>query len=580
MIASIRLLLTSTIAASLMIGATLLPNIAGAQMLNLDADVAPDYRTGKIYTLRAPDTESVRALQAQFDVWRAASNKDGSGNIDLWADEHALLRLRALGYQPQLSAKLSASLSLLPSRDTPPSPNGISGFPCYRTVEESFASIDALSVRFPNLARTTTFGSSYLQSVGSGGYPMRALVIENPAVAAPSSAGKPTLLLIAAIHAREYATAEIALRFAERLLNGYGNDAELRWLVDHRRIIIVPQANPDGRKRAETGISQRRNLRPNTCVSNNSRSGVDLNRNSSFLWGTNNGSSTDGCMETYRGPSAASEPEVQALQALIADSFQDRRGPLYTDAAPSDTEGMFISLHSYADLVLFPWGATTQAAPNKPGLQTLARKLGFYTNYQVCQPPVQGCLYAASGTTDDQSYGELGVASVTFEVGNSGFFEACPTFESSTVNKNINALIYALKAAHRPYLEAAGPEVTQLNAQLEVVEGDEFVTITAQLSDSRSFSGGHGDEPRHDIRSAIATLNRLPSQSGAQSFVMDPVDGQWNSAEEWVRAQIPKGLLQPGENMVYVQGSDIALQNGVISAAFVRPAGSFATGFE
>ena len=139
MIASIRLLLTSTIAASLMIGATLLPSMAGAQMLNLDADVAPDYRTGKIYILRAPDTESVRALQAQFDVWRAASNKDGSGNIDLWADEHALLRLRALGYQPQLSAKLSASLSLLPTRDTPPSPNGISGFPCYRTVEEKLS---------------------------------------------------------------------------------------------------------------------------------------------------------------------------------------------------------------------------------------------------------------------------------------------------------------------------------------------------------------------------------------------------------------------------------------------------------
>ena len=578
MLSSIRWLV-SNLSLLLVFSALLTPNKVSAQALNQDADEAPNYRAGKIYSLRAADTEAVRALQAQFDVWRAASNTDGSGNVDLWADEHALLRLKALGYQPVLNAKLSASLQLVPEADAAPSPNGINGFPCYRTVEESFASMDALVGRFPNLARTITFGSSYLQSVGQGGYPMRALVIENSAVPAPAS-GKPTLLLIAAIHAREYATAEIALRFAETLLNGYAHQAELRWLVDNRRIIIAPQTNPDGRKRAETGVSQRRNLRPSTCATNSTRSGIDLNRNSSFLWGTNNGSSTNGCDETYRGPSAASEPEVQALQTLIADSFVDRRGPLDTDAAPNDTEGVFISLHSYADMVLFPWGATTQAAPNKAGLQTFGRKLGFYTGYQVCQPPEQGCLYAASGTTDDQSYGELGVASVTFEVGNAGFFEACSIFESTTVSKNIDALIYALKAARRPYLEASGPEVTQLQAQLEVLEGDELVTITAKISDLRSFSGGHGTEPSHDIRGAVASLNRLPHEIGAQLFVLDPVDGQWNSTEELVRTQIPKGLLRPGENIVYVQGNDIALQSGVPSATFVRPAGSFASGFE
>lgn len=564
----------------LLFGTLLHSTAVYAQALKFDAEHEVNYQAGKIYNVRAPDAEAVRALQAQFDVWRAASNTDGTGSIELWADEHALLRLRALGYEPSVNAKLSASLALLPSPDAPPSANGISGFPCYRTVEESFASMDALSTRFPNLARTVNFGSSYLQSVGQGGYPMRALVIENPAVAAPSSNGKPTLLLIAAIHAREYATAEIALRFAETLLNGYAHNAELRWLVDHRRIIIAPQVNPDGRKRAETGISQRRNLRPGTCASNSTRSGVDLNRNSSFLWGTNNGSSPDGCMETYRGPSAASEPEVQAIQALISDSFADRRGPLDSDPAPNDTEGVFISLHSYADLVLFPWGATTQAAPNKAGLQTLARKMGFYTNYQVCQPPEQGCLYAASGTTDDQSYGELGVASMTFEVGNAGFFEACSIFESSTVSKNINALTYALKAARRPYLEPSGPEVTELNAELEVVEGDEMVTVSAKVSDLRSFSGGHGNEVSHDIRSAVAALNRLPYQSGAQIFAMDPVDGQWDSKEERVRVQIPKGLLLNGQNTVYVQASDVALQDGVPSAVFVRAAGSFANGFE
>jgi len=36
------------------------------------------------------------------------------------------------------------------------------------------------------------------------------------------------------------------------------------------------------------------------------------------------------------------------------------------------TPGLFISLHSYGRLVLFPWGNTTTLAPNAYGLATLA----------------------------------------------------------------------------------------------------------------------------------------------------------------------------------------------------------------
>jgi len=61
---------------------------------------------------------------------------------------------------------------------------------------------------------------------------------------------KPKLFIIASIHAREYTPAELALRYAEYLLNNYGLDADVTWVIDYHEIHIMFQANPDGRKEA------------------------------------------------------------------------------------------------------------------------------------------------------------------------------------------------------------------------------------------------------------------------------------------------------------------------------------------
>ncbi len=533
---------------------------------------------GSVVSGSVTNEASVRFLQNNFDVWLARSQPDGSASVDIWVDYEQQRLLESYGYNLARNEKLSATLAQFPERATPGAA-AIPGFPCYRTVEETYATLEQLALRYPTLASTVDIGDSYLKSVGQGGYPLKALIIDNSAIPAPAGATKPTLLLIGAIHAREYATAEIATRFAERLLTGYGIDPELTNLLDHRRVIIVPQMNPDGRKRAETGVLQRRNMHPATCAVTPSNSGIDLNRNSTFFWNTG-GSSADGCNDTYRGTSAASEPETQAIEQFLAANFPDRRGPLNTDAAPLDTEGVFISLHSYANLVLFPWGANASATPNKPGLQTLARKFGFYTNYEVCQPPAAGCLYAASGSTDDQAYGALGLAAFTFEVGNNGFFESCSIFEASTLSKNIDALIYALKATRRPYLEPAGPEVTELTAFNNVVDNDFEITVRAKASDTRSYSGGQGNEDTHTIVRAAMYVNTSPESPGAFAYQMDASDGNFDNANEAVVMRLPASLLQPGRNVIYVTATDSANQTGVVSATFVRLAGTFATGFE
>ena len=137
---------------------------------------------------------------------------------------------------------------------------------------------------------------------------------------------KPVFFANFAIHAREYTTAELGTRFAEFLAAGYGVDPDVTWLLDHHEVHLMLQSNPDGRKRAETGLLWRKNTNNDYCSNTDSR-GADLNRNFDFQWACCGGSSSSQCDTTYHGPTAASEPEIQVLQDYVKSIFPDQRGP-------------------------------------------------------------------------------------------------------------------------------------------------------------------------------------------------------------------------------------------------------------
>ena len=91
------------------------------------------------------------------------------------------------------------------------------------------------------------------------------------------------------------------------------------------------------------------------------RWGVDLNRNSSFKWGACDGTSCSSpfaCDITYRGSGAASEPETLAIENYLRSIFADQRGPADEDPVSVQASGLMITLHSYGEQVLFPWGWT------------------------------------------------------------------------------------------------------------------------------------------------------------------------------------------------------------------------------
>ncbi|ADO74773.1 M14 family metallopeptidase [Stigmatella aurantiaca] len=440
---------------------------------------------------------------------------------------------------------------------------GISGYACYRTVTETYAAMARLETTYPNLAEWKDIGDTW-DKVTAGGNPgddLRVLILTNKSLPGP----KPRFFLMGGIHAREYTTAELATRFAEQLVTRYGTEADATWLLDHHELHVVVQANPDGRRIAETGSSKRKNANTSQGSCSTTTYGVDLNRNSSFDWG-GAGASTSACNETYRGRASASEPETLALENYIRSIFPDQRGPGSTDAAPADATGLLLSLHSYGGYVLYPWGATTTPPPNATQLRTLGRKFNYFNGYQACQ--VASCLYAATGSTDAFSYGELGVASYTFEMGNA-FFESCSAFENTILPKNLPALYYAFKAARRPYQVAAGPDAITLTVSASTVSRGTDVTLFARADDTRYGTNG-GTEASQVILGARYSIDAPSWVSGTPTYAMNPVDGLFNSTAESVQATVFTSGLAPGRHTLFVEARDSQGNWGVPSAIFLN----------
>ena len=446
---------------------------------------------------------------------------------------------------------------------------GISGFECYRTVEETYQTAQDLVANHPDLASWIDVGDTWekLTPGGNAGYDMMVLRLTNDNVTGTPPTGftgKPRLFVTSAIHAREYTTAELVTRFAEYLVANHGIDADATWLLDEHEIHLMLITNPDGRKHAETGILWRKNTNENYCSPVSDDRGADLNRNFEFEWGCCDGSSGYECDETYRGPSMASEPEVQTVQNYARSIFPDQRDPDLGIAAPADATGIYLDIHSHSELVLWPWGFTNTATGNGTALQTLGRKLAFFNSYD----PRQAIgLYPADGTTIDFAYGDLGVAAYLFELG-TWFFENCADFESTIFPDNLEALIYAAKVVRTPYLTPAGPEITDAAATTVVVAPGDPVTIQAIADDGR-FNNSNGSEPAQSVAAAELFIDSPPWQTGANATAMTAADGAFNATVEPILSVVDTTGLANGRHMAYVRAQDANDNCGPISATFM-----------
>ncbi|MFE3766770.1 M14 family zinc carboxypeptidase [Streptomyces sp. NPDC059104] len=216
---------------------------------------------------------------------------------------------------------------------------------------------------------------------------------------------KPSVLYMSNQHAREWITPEMTRRLMHHTLDNYGKDPRITKLVDSTELWFLLSANPDGYDYTFTADSARlwrKNLHDNngdgkiTAVD-----GVDLNRNFAYKWGYDNeGSSPSLSSETYRGPSASSEPETRAL-----DAFEKRIGFRYA-----------INYHSASELLLYGvgWQVATPTpddvaykalagTPEKPAVP------GYY-------PQLSSELYTTNGEADGHAANANGVMMFTPEM--------------------------------------------------------------------------------------------------------------------------------------------------------------------
>jgi murein tripeptide amidase MpaA len=155
---------------------------------------------------------------------------------------------------------------------------------------------------------------------------------------------RPAVLYSSNQHAREWITVEVNRRLLHHFVDGWrSNNREIRRLLQRTELWFVISANPDGYQYTHDHERLwRKNLRDNDGDGQVSAAdGVDPNRNYAEHWGYDNeGSSPDPADETYRGPSAASEPETRALAGLI-----DRVRPKFHS-----------NIHSFGEWLLYPQG--------------------------------------------------------------------------------------------------------------------------------------------------------------------------------------------------------------------------------
>lgn len=222
------------------------------------------------------------------------------------------------------------------------------------TISQVESELDDMHNLYPNLisvkqnaspTNQTTYGNTQGTTTWSGQTIYYVRITGDQSV---PEGTKPQTLYTSMIHAREVSSLMSNVYFMWYLLENYATDPAIKNLVDNNELYFIPVVNPDGLRWNEHvsssgGGMQRKNLRPNTGGTGNTsvNRGVDLNRNFDYFWGSaGSGSTGTPTSDSYRGPSAFSEPEAQILRDFVlARNFQT-----------------CLMNHSYANAIPHPYG--------------------------------------------------------------------------------------------------------------------------------------------------------------------------------------------------------------------------------
>jgi carboxypeptidase T len=291
----------------------------------------------------------------------------------------------------------------------------------YYTYNEIVANLDSMYSQYPNLI-------THKYSIGSS-QQSRTLwavkISDNPNI----NENEPAVGFDGLVHAREPQSMATLMYYMWYLLQNYGTNSEVTYLVNNREIYCVPCFNPDGYEYNRTtnpngGGMWRKNRRNNGDGSY----GVDLNRNFGYQWGYDNvGSSPTPSSETYRGPSAFSEPESQAIRNL----------------ATLRSYKTYFNMHTYGGYILYPWGYIDAETPDSLAYREFAALLTSQSGY-LYGSGSELLGYPSNGSIRDWMYGEQTLKAKTFgytiEIGDDFWPSQSQIFPIA--QQNLSTMIY------------------------------------------------------------------------------------------------------------------------------------------
>uniref|UniRef100_A0A182QYZ5 Zinc carboxypeptidase A 1 n=1 Tax=Anopheles farauti TaxID=69004 RepID=A0A182QYZ5_9DIPT len=259
----------------------------------------------------------------------------------------------------------------------------------YYQLETIYGWMDMLAMRYSEFVTIVEIGRSY------EGRPIKGVKLSRR----PDSKA---IVVEGGIHAREWispATATFLLN--ELITSSDPTIVELGIMYDW---FFFPIVNPDGYRFTFTGDRLwRKNRKPYGLCR-----GVDLNRNFDSNW-AGVGSSNDPCSYDFSGSKAFSEPESAAIAEFLRSNVESAQIRTY------------IALHSYSQLLMFPYGHTEERVANYNDLKSITDKaiaaLTAVNGTEFRGGSKYETIYPSSGGSIDWAYQPGGVpVSLTFEL--------------------------------------------------------------------------------------------------------------------------------------------------------------------
>ena len=365
------------------------PTTQPAEMARFDGDV--------VVRVQPRDQADLQLMdQLSDDPWTCGTSASGAIDYRVSRSQLATLTLHGVPFSVLIEDVQSLLDAELAERNQPFEDRAY--FDAYADYAAVSGYVNTLVTTYPGFVTRISLGNSV---EGREIFGMR---VTSP-VPPIGGTRKPVVVLNSLQHAREWITITSNLYTTTELLSKYNTDAAATAILDEYELVIIPISNPDGYVYTWTN---NRLWRKNRRVTGTNTRRIDLNRNWSVGWGLSSGSSGSLNSDTYRGPSAFSEPETQAIRN-------------YMLSVPKVVA--HIDIHSYSQLILRVWGHKYEDPAGLASINRIGNAMrnsilaATGANYTFGGSEI---LYLASGTTPDWVFGTLGAFSVTAELRDTG----------------------------------------------------------------------------------------------------------------------------------------------------------------